>query len=537
MPVAVHSAVGEVLTHRYDNARTGSFAGETLLNQKSVKQLRLSRKLPVDGELYAQPLVVQSAARTLVIVATMQNSVFAFDPANGETVWRLGADRELGIPAFSKRNIGGAHGILSTPAIDATTRRLYVVSRDCDPAFPPEAPSCVFQLTAVDVDTGLVHKQVTIQGAVDSPSAGPSVAFDPNLHWNRPALLLSQGRLFVAFGSGPNGDLHEEDFVYHGWVFRFDATDVDRAPDVFCTTPAGRGGAVWQGGSGPAADEGAIYLVGANGILSNTTHPPGDFPAAPTGQEDSVFKLPISGPWPQPGEPVTQYADTRPYLADGNVFQYMESGDVGFGSSGPMLIPGTDRLLVGSKPALVYLLETGALSTVQTPLSPFSQLPLKPQHDFYLHGWWDIPPIYGAFVFHRPRDSAGDPAPHGFAFAWPSKDKLKSFRYDFVSGKLAVDRVAEAEALEGGGNLVLSSDAGHPDSAVLWALSRAPGKPQPAGKLWAFDPVTLELLTSADVPAWSKFTPPTVVGGRVYVPSTSNQPGTTQQLLVFGLEK
>jgi hypothetical protein len=53
--------------------------------------------------------------------------------------------------------------------------------------------------------------------------------------------------------------------------------------------------------------------------------------------------------------------------------------------------------------------------------------------------------------------------------------------------------------------------------------------------LWAFDPLTLELLWRTQTPAWSKFDPPTVVRGRVLVPSTSPAQGVTQQVLVFGL--
>ncbi|MET0388542.1 MAG: hypothetical protein ABW321_21400, partial [Polyangiales bacterium] len=59
------------------------------------------------------------------------------------------------------------------------------------------------------------------------------------------------------------------------------------------------------------------------------------------------------------------------------------------------------------------------------------------------------------------------------------------------------------------------------------------GTDGPGGTLWAFDPLTLEALWQTPLPAWSKFTPPTIVRGRVYVPSSSPSPMTTPQVLVY----
>ena len=64
-------------------------------------------------------------------------------------------------------------------------------------------------------------------------------------------------------------------------------------------------------------------------------------------------------------------------------------------------------------------------------------------------------------------------------------------------------------------------------------LCTATTRASPAGQLWAIDPLTLGVLWQAETPAWSKFTPPSVVRGRVYLPSTA--PGAQQQVLVYGL--
>ena len=48
---------GEILTQRYDNARTGANLRETALTQANAGDLELLGSWPVDGEIYAQILI------------------------------------------------------------------------------------------------------------------------------------------------------------------------------------------------------------------------------------------------------------------------------------------------------------------------------------------------------------------------------------------------------------------------------------------------------------------------------------------------
>jgi hypothetical protein len=474
----------EILTNRYNNARTGVNLAEQVLVPTRLSGLRALGSFPVDGEIYAQVLVVADvqfglSTRSLAIVATMNNSVYAFDadgsPENAQ-VWHQGRMKELGVAAFSARNVGGLNGILSTPVIDKKNGVVYVVSRDCDPSAPPEAPSCNQRLSQLELRTGAVLFSTRINGrvTVDAKTDHPrNVVFDPSAHWNRPGLLLSGDELYAAFGSGPAGNQHEEDFVYHGWVFRFDVRNLSKAPETFCTTPRGRGGSIWQAGAAPAADDQAVYATGANGITDDgKIHPPEDWPSKPKGQEDSVFRLPRTATLPTADDQLVQYADTRPYLPAGNVFQFMESGDNGFGSSGPMLIPGTELLLVGTKAGLVYLLNRKTMQATQEPLNPFRVLPLQPGHSLYLHSWWGIPNITQSFVFWRPTTSQ-DGDNFGYAYAWASNDKLRSLRFDYRSGVLAPFATSAEADLKSGGNLVLSAEGARPDSGILWVSTRS----------------------------------------------------------------
>src|SRR5215831_12088641 len=96
------------LTHRYDSSRSGANLQETVLTKAKVNAAKFGKLAfrNVDGNIYAQPLVVTQVAIAnhgtldVVIVATEHNSVYAFDandtsadPATGVTMkalWQRG---------------------------------------------------------------------------------------------------------------------------------------------------------------------------------------------------------------------------------------------------------------------------------------------------------------------------------------------------------------------------------------------------------------------------------------------------------------
>jgi hypothetical protein len=560
---AARTGEGEISTARYDNARTGANLHETVLRRDNVDQLTLIGVLPADGEIYAQPLVVPdvvtpSGRKNLVLVATMSDSVFAYDldAPSRPPVWRAGQGRELGRPGSTVRNVVGNNGILSTPVVDRARGLLYLVARDCDPDDVVGVGSCGTQLpagrcservVALTLEAGEVRAAVTVEGSVDVE--GVTTSFDAQVQWNRPALLLAGDSLYVAFGSGPNGNQHEEDFVYHGWVFRYDVKDWSAPPEIFNSTPRGRGGSVWQGGAGPAADDLYLYFATANRILACATFPPESFPARPDGAEDSVVRLPLTYSTASLGAtdagadagateseggtassfgPARIYSDTRPYSADGHqgdVFQFTNAGDVGFGSSGPTLIPDSRDLVVGTKGGLVYLLDRDTMLPRQEPLSPFDVLPLQGDHTLYIHSWWGIPMVPGSLVFYRPTDGLD----RGFLYAWPYGDKLRRFVYDYERRSLASDRAADVPAAKRVANLALTADGTTPGSAIVWAITAGDGD---SAHVWAFDALTLDKLWDATTPGFAKWTPPTIARGRLLVPSSRQ---SDSAVLVYGI--
>src|SRR5216684_186726 len=86
MPESLPAAVA-VITHHNNNQRTGANLGETQLTAANVNtnQFGLLYTLPVDDQIYAQPLVMTNVSipgkgpHNIVIVATVNDSVYAYD--------------------------------------------------------------------------------------------------------------------------------------------------------------------------------------------------------------------------------------------------------------------------------------------------------------------------------------------------------------------------------------------------------------------------------------------------------------------------
>src|SRR5215467_9756145 len=108
-------ASSQVLTSQYDNARTGANLSETRLTPLNVNQRQFGKlfALPVDGDVYAQPLYLPQleipgkGKHNVVFVATEHDSVFAFD-----------ADVASSTPLWQVNFLGPDHGATTVPARD-----------------------------------------------------------------------------------------------------------------------------------------------------------------------------------------------------------------------------------------------------------------------------------------------------------------------------------------------------------------------------------------------------------------------------------
>lgn len=255
------------LTWKNDTARTGLQSKETILTPANVNEAQFGEKFsdPLDGWTYAQPLYVEGlfiggAKHNVVFVATENDSVYAFDADRpGPPLWHtsfLGPGITVGPSPFPDgegiiTDTGGL-GITSTPVIDPDSRTIYVEAETF------ENGAYAQKLHALDIYSGADKP--------GSPVVINAVGFQAQQEFNRPALLLANGYIYVAF-SYPYGDSPP----YNGWLFAFDAVSL-RQVASWNDTPSGGEGGIWMAGSGPAADEdGNIYVATGNGTWNGTT--------------------------------------------------------------------------------------------------------------------------------------------------------------------------------------------------------------------------------------------------------------------------
>ena len=381
-----------VTTYHNDNSRTGLNSAETTLNQRNVTAATFGKlfSYPVVGNVAAQPLFVPNvringALHNVIVVVTDKNDVYAFDAeqyVNGQPLWPpliLGAVEG-----------GGSFNGVSTPVIDPTTNTLYVVTKQQPNPMQacrnlPANAVAVAMLNAIDLSSGSQKFQCiggsylgVGEGAVIKCYNGPGplvtrplirclhrygiLTFDESGLSQRPALLLSNGYVYIAFGS--NGDSPP----YHGWLFAYNASNLSLAPDIFVTTPNAisqpqsnfpqsllpcntapasdlvpAGAGIWMEGAGPAADATHVYLTTGNGTYDTSS----DY-------GDTILKFNAAT-----GNGLLSVND---WFTPSNQ-QTLQCNDSDFGASGPMLIPGTNpQLLVQvSKTGLIYLINTASM--------------------------------------------------------------------------------------------------------------------------------------------------------------------------------
>jgi hypothetical protein len=472
----------------------------------------------VDGQIYAQPLHVANLTiggikRNVVYVATEHSSVYAFD-ADGKTtapLWKRSfINTAAGITTIAKPAnalIAPEISISSTPVIDVSTGTIYVS------VSTRENGNIVHRLHALSLTTGAEKfgGPIAIQGSV--PGSYPPLAvngrvpFVPKQHLQRPALLLLNGNVYIAYGS--NGD----QLPYNGWLFAFSAqgTGVLHQVAIFCTSPDKGASAIWQSGDGPAADPaGNIYVGTGNGAFDLNT---GGRDAGNT-----VLKLAL-----QAGALVRLDYFTPFNTAD------LTTNDLDLGAGGPIL-PATQSgaaapslVIVGGKDGKVYVIDRNNMGK----FNPATN------NDVQTLALGNPEPTNGLFA---------TPAALGSSiYIGEVNEPLGLFR--FASGLLSTAPAAQTSTvfLYPGTSPMISTNG---SSSIVWALdlhAYAGGTPDgtintpgPA-VLHAYDGSTLkELYNSAQAGTRDragnalKFTSPTVANGHVYV-------GTANQLDVYGL--
>ena len=502
-----------MLTQHNNAARTGANLSETLLSTRSVTPKTFGKlgTLVVDGYLYAQPLYVQNVRvpgkglHNVIYLATAHNSVYAFDADDltaKKPLWKVNLGPS--VPATEVYTTKWTDmrieiGVTSTPVIDPSANTIFVEAKT------KENGTYVQRLHALDITTGAEKAGGPVEIKASVPGTGMAsakgqVAFDSVKQLQRPALLLTNGTVYLAFGS------HADSPPFHGWILGYNARTLIQTC-TFNLTPNGEEGAIWQAGMGMAADPaGNVYAMVGNGTF--------DADSGGLDYGNSILKLA-----PKPGT-----LSVSDYFTPYNQASLSEN-DQDTGASGPLLIPNTNLLLGGGKNGWLYLTQTGKMGHYQS--SDDSQIVQSFQ---ITHG-----NCHGSAVYWN-----GPVGPQ--VYIWPEFAHLTAFKLN--AGKLnptpaSSSAVAVPDGMPGA-FLSVSADGSKAGTGIVWSSA-----PYDANANWdtvpgilrAYDASDLnhEIWNSKMVPArddagmFAKFCAPTVVNGRVYLSTFSNQ------LQVYGL--
>ncbi|KAE9365467.1 hypothetical protein N431DRAFT_549664 [Stipitochalara longipes BDJ] len=487
------SSYAMIVTQRNDNARTGLNSNETILTQANVSSGNFGKifERVVDGSVYAQPLIVknvslpgQSGPLDVLYVATMHNSVYCFDATHdGANVplWKQNLGLSIQLPdsdvgGLGYKDIAWEIGILSTPVIDTASNSIYVESTSRDPS---QGGKVIHTLWKLGLDG-------TKRGSVQINATSNGIQFASNRQNQRPALTLASGTVYLAFAS--YGDTRD----YQGWILGYSA-DTLTLKYNFITAPCYKSGdfgaGIWQAGNGIATDDqGNLYCMTGNGVDT------GDW-------SESVLKL-NSG-----------LDKVVSFFTPSNKSN-LNSNDADFGSSGVVLIPGTNFVVGGGKAAILYLMDRsnlGGFNATQNQVLAFVDVASgdDPNKSHHIHG---APAYY-----------SGPKGPR--LFVWPENSFPKAISFDGSSPNLTVVSIGSTGMP--GGLLSVSSNGNSDGTGILWANHPYIGDANQdirSGVLRAFDPYDLskELYHSRqnslrdDFGNVAKFCCPNISGGRVY---------------------
>jgi len=502
--LCLSSAFGQtpVLTQHYDNSRTGQNTTELTLSPANVNPVQFGKLFTqtLDGQMPAQPLYVPgvfiptlNATHNVVYVATMHDSVYAFDAdnnqgSNASPLWYVNfldpANGVTSVPTADEfcHSEYTEFGIQGTPVIDTTQNAIFVL------AVTKENGTYVHRLHALDLGTGaelfggpvVVTASVTIDNQL--------YTFIDKYQQQRAGLLLQDGVVYIGFGS-PGCTVKTES----GWVMAYDETTLQQV-GVFDASPGVDASAVWLSGAGLAGD-------GAGNVYANTG--------------DGLFDANNGGP---------HYGDTLLKFNQGNGVlnlvdyftpwnqKYLQVNDLDVSAGGIILLPDVPEgnfVITIDKNGTLYLVNQNDMGQY------------NPNGDFQIPQELDVPIATGAEV-------------HAGLTYWNNNLYVEAFTtpvmaYSFTNGQLSLTPTSQTPRVDANPQGGIVSSNGQTD-AIFWYVSVL------TSHLFAFDATNLanEFYDSSMAGSRDRFGPvvhfemPIVADGRVYVNGTT-------QLTVFGL--
>lgn len=518
-------------TRDVDTMRTGLNPNESVLTPANVNVSTFGKlhSYSIDGVADASPLYVANVNisgqgyHNVVYVATEHDSVYAFDAdaLQSAPLWHVSfINPSAGVTTVPDTDEGGCNpvcdiqpeiGITSSPVIDPTTNTIYVVAKTKEVS--GNNTNYVHRLHALDITTGaekfsgpeVIAASVAGTGG---GSSGGQIAFNSLRENQRPALLLSNGVVYMAFAS------HGDVTPYHGWVLGYKASNITQQTLAYNTSPdaSSYGAGIWMSGDGVATDTtGNLFFVTGNGVFDANTGGP-DY-------GDSLLSI-------NPTTGAVQTYFTPQDQANDN------ANDLDLGSGGVTLVPSQsgstahpNLALTAGKDGTIYLVDRASMGGYNA--SNNSQIVQSVVNIFpggtYHTGNFKAPVYWNGNLYYS-----------------ADADYIKAFSISNAQISTAPTSQSSYVFQYPGTTLEISSNGN--STPILWSIQRVDldpigdGTPGP-GSLHAFDATNLanELYNSNQagnardmLDMTCKWSAPLVANGKVYVASES-------LLSIFGL--
>jgi len=553
----------DVSQRSYDRFRTGVNSSETVLKPGNVastaNQFHKRFVMKVDGKiegspLYAAGVTVAGGVHNVIYVATMHNTVFAFDADTGAQLSTRQVDAPVtgyDVGTVKPATIHREWGIVSTPAIDRSTGTIYLVRW----GYENGTSGPTFRLFGLDM-TDLTKEKFSSK-IIDSYNVGGR-GFDRYRQIQRTALTLAvkpdgSKAVVIAFAG------QENEGGAAGWVVAFDTAKLSgtETPAVWCSSPGnsngpGGGAGIWMANAAPAIDaNGDIFVVTGNG------------PYAPSFGVDQLGESVVRLVW-TPGSPATlTVADWFTPFVDAD--RDADHRDQDLAAGGVLELPDENGLIVGGKDGVYYHVNRADMG--KRDFSKLIEPPFVAGFDYqpangHTSLFDDLNQVTSADPFKIGRvDTGRTPHLHGGAvylngllFVQSENEQVRVFRK--AGGNFGATPSARGTATASRGTAspggmaggILSISANNTSDGILW-VNEAFGNL--ASDPYALAAPTPNILRAYDIstvssgtlqPIWSsetepndhlgagtKFAPPLVANGRVYQATYDNQ------IVVYGL--
>jgi autotransporter-associated beta strand protein len=576
-----------VLTWNYGSSSTGVNPNETLLTPANVKVGTFGKlgTVPVDGQIYAEPLVdigvaiggvagdstvnlqVPSGTHNVVFVATQHDSLYAIDTTSYAILWQrsftnisgnyigsttgtninstLGASTITTVPNgdVNSADINPEIGITGTPVVDPTTNILYVSVKTKETIGGTahyvqrmhglniaDGTDKVLPFLVGDTSNGNTNNtQIFVYGTGDGSITDPNAATDGNpgtkiVQFNA---LREANRVALSIHNGQLYEVwasHGDNGPYHGWVITWKLNNGFQLAGWFCTSPNNGLSGIWSGGTTLQfeSDGTTFYFETGNGSGGAPTLDANGFPTNHNYNEALVKVV---------ADPTTGINSQGPngwgmkvadYFIPYNVAA-LDGADSDFGSGAPLLLPPSAGI-PGHPNLMVAAGKAGVIYLIDRD----NMGKFDPVNDNVVNAVND-----GSGHLEPPNLISGSlstPAYYNGKIYWTSGYNGSAYAY-VVNSNGTISSTSQSTTTMGNlpGSIVVSANGAN--NGVVWVMDKN------ANQIHAYDASTFatELWNSSkaaggadNVGSVVKFAVPLVANGQVFV-------GTSNSLVVYGL--